>query len=200
MAEEILPGLYGIDLDFVNVFVLVDEAVTLVDAGLPDHYERIEAGVKEAGRTLGELDNLVLTHHHGDHIGCVPKIPTPEIFVHKLDAPIVQPTAERPMTEVADREEIPRTGGLQSVHTPGHTKGHIALLHPDKRVLIVGDAIGNIGALGLLEQFNEDNDEAARSCSILAALDFDTAVFGHGTVLRGKANAEFRKFVDSLAV
>jgi glyoxylase-like metal-dependent hydrolase (beta-lactamase superfamily II) len=199
MAEEILPGLYGINLGWVNVFALVDEAVTLVDAGQPDDFERIEAGVKDFGRTLGDLDNLVLTHHHSDHIGCVPQLPLPEIFVHKLDAPVIAPTAARPMTEIVDGEDIPRTGGLRAVHTPGHTKGHIALLHPDKRVLIVGDAIANLGSLGLLERFNEDNDEAARSISILAALDFDTAVFGHGTVLRGKANAEFRKFVDARA-
>src|SRR5581483_5457054 len=106
MAEEILPGLYGISLDWVNVFVLVDDAVTLVDAGQSDHCDRIEAGVKELGRTLGELDNLVLTHHHGDHIGCVPQLPDPEIFVHELDAPVIQPTANRPMTQVGDKAEI----------------------------------------------------------------------------------------------
>src|SRR5581483_11372551 len=156
MAEEILPGLYGISLDWVNVFVLVDDAVTLVDAGQSDHYDRIEAGVKELGRTLGELDNLVLTHHHGDHIGCVPQLPDPEIFVNDLKPPATNPTPTGPLPRSGARPRTRGTGGLRAVHTPGHTKGHIALLHPDKRVLIVGDAIGNMGGLGLLEQFNED--------------------------------------------
>lgn len=199
MAEEVLPGLWSIELDFVNVFVLVDDAVTLVDAGLPDHFDRIEAGVKDAGRSVSELDNLVLTHHHMDHIGCVSKIGGPEVFVHDLDADTVKQVADRPMTTISDRAEIPRSGGLRAIHTPGHTKGHIALLHPDKRVLIAGDAIGYFGELQLLTDFNEDNDGAAQSCGILAELDFDTAVFGHGTVLRGKANAEFRKFVEKHA-
>jgi len=200
MAEEILPGLFEIELDFVNVFVLLDDAVTLVDAGMPDHYDRIEAGVKEAGLSLSELDNLVLTHHHMDHIGCVSKLDGPEVFVHDLDAGTVKQTADRPMTTIGDRAEIPRSGGLQAIHTPGHTKGHIALLHPDKRLLIAGDAIGYFeGELQLLEDFNEDNEGAARSCGILAELDFDTAVFGHGTVLRGKANTEFRNFVEKHA-
>jgi hypothetical protein len=42
-------------------------------------------------------------------------------------------------------------------------------------------------------------DEAKSSIRKIAELDFDTAVFGHGTVLRGKANAEFRKLADRLA-
>lgn len=40
---------------------------------------------------------------------------------------------------------------------------------------------------------------SAKLSAAIAELDFDTAVFGHGTVLRGKANSEFRRFAENVA-
>ncbi len=40
-----------------------------------------------------------------------------------------------------DGEELPLYGGLQVIHTPGHTPGHISLYFPRHRVLISGDAM-----------------------------------------------------------
>jgi hypothetical protein len=33
----------------------------------------------------------------------------------------------------------------------------------------------------------------------IAALEFDTACFGHGGVIRGKAHAAFRRYVEKMA-
>jgi glyoxylase-like metal-dependent hydrolase (beta-lactamase superfamily II) len=100
---------------------------------------------------------------------------------------------------IAEGAEIPGTG-LRAVHTPGHTDGHISYLHAAKRFLFVGDAAQHRSGLGLPNPaFTEDMGQAKRTLAKIAELDFDTAVFGHGTVLTGKANAEFRKFADEVA-
>jgi glyoxylase-like metal-dependent hydrolase (beta-lactamase superfamily II) len=102
--------------------------------------------------------------------------------------------------EIVEGDEIPGTSGLRAIHTPGHTAGHVSYLHPDKRILFVGDAAQHRKGLALPPPFfTEDMERARKTLGKIAELDFDTAVFGHGTVLRGKANAEFRKLVDSLA-
>lgn len=102
--------------------------------------------------------------------------------------------------EIVEGEEIPGSGGLRAVHTPGHTAGYVSFIHLAKRVLFVGDAAANQRRLGLPPPFmTEDMDDAKRSLHKIASLDFDTAVFGHGKVIRGKANATFRKLVDSIA-
>jgi glyoxylase-like metal-dependent hydrolase (beta-lactamase superfamily II) len=100
---------------------------------------------------------------------------------------------------IAEGAELPGTG-LKAVHTPGHTDGHISYIHAGKRLLFVGDAAQHRSGLGLPNPaFTEDMDQAKRTLTKIAELDFDTAVFGHGTVLRGKANTEFRRFAEQHA-
>jgi glyoxylase-like metal-dependent hydrolase (beta-lactamase superfamily II) len=45
----------------------------------------------------------------------------------------------------------------------------------------------------------QDFAQAKESLRKLAVLDFDKAVFGHGRLLKGKANAAFRRFVERRA-
>jgi glyoxylase-like metal-dependent hydrolase (beta-lactamase superfamily II) len=226
--EEIVPGVFGVLQGFGNAFVLVDDDVTLIDAGLARRYEKLSGALNSIGR---EITNIALTHHHFDHVGCLTRLATGEvrIFAHPLEAEIVRGdrptpgfaiggplklvlTVLRPVLfggdpprcrvdrEIVEGDEIPGSGGLRAMHTPGHTAGHLSFLHPAKRILFVGDAATNQRQLGLPPRpMTEDMDEAKRTLRQIAALDFDTAVFGHGKVLKGRANAEFRKLVDSLA-
>ncbi len=154
-----------------------------------------------------------------------------KVFVHSLDAPIVRgdrpspgPTREtavsravlrlgrwRGLTAIAptpvdfeldDGQELPIAGGIRVVHTPGHTAGHVSLLLPSKRLLIVGDAAGALfGRVGPpIGMFTEDMMRAKHSIRRLAELDgFDTACFGHGTVVEDHAAVRFRRLVERLA-
>ncbi len=104
--------------------------------------------------------------------------------------------------EVADGQELSIAGGMKAVHTPGHTAGHMCyLLERHGGILFVGDAAGNVfGRLGPpLAMSTEDMAEAKRSMAKLAELEFDVACFGHGRVLKGKANVAFRRLVEKLA-
>ena len=104
--------------------------------------------------------------------------------------------------ELSDGDQLPGPGGLRAVHTPGHTAGHAAFLSSDHGgVLFVGDAAmyrsGKAGPLsGFPTMFNEDIDGARASYRKLAELDFDTACFAHGGVLKGDAAAAFRRGLD----
>ena len=42
---------------------------------------------------------------------------------------------------ISDGEILPYCGGIQIIHTPGHTPGHVAFFRPSDKVLITGDAI-----------------------------------------------------------
>ena len=47
--------------------------------------------------------------------------------------------------------------------------------------------------------YTEDMAQAKESIRKLAGLEFDTACFGHGRVLKGRANAAFRRLMEKLA-
>ncbi|TKD70013.1 MBL fold metallo-hydrolase [Pseudalkalibacillus hwajinpoensis] len=57
----------------VNCFVIKGEAITLVDTGprTPEAKEALITQLQNNGLTLEDIDQVVLTHHHPDHIGFV---------------------------------------------------------------------------------------------------------------------------------
>jgi len=57
--EEILPGVYGVNLGFVNAFFIADEVVTLVDTGIKARAAQIAAAMKDVGRQ--DVANIALT-------------------------------------------------------------------------------------------------------------------------------------------
>lgn len=88
---------------------------------------------------------------------------------------------------VSDGEIIPVAGGLEVIHTPGHSAGHIAFLLKKDRVLIAGDICGNVLGLGYSIVY-EDITLGMQSILKAANYDFDKAVFGHGKALMKSAN------------
>lgn len=82
---------------------------------------------------------------------------------------------------------LPVAGGLQVIHTPGHSAGHIALLLKKERVLISGDLCAHVAGLDLSVVY-ENRALALKSITEVAALPFDKAVFGHGRPLKQQAN------------
>jgi glyoxylase-like metal-dependent hydrolase (beta-lactamase superfamily II) len=134
--------------------------------------------------------------------------PNPKSILGKIVEPVVARLPAYRLTpaqvdhEVADGEELPAPGGMKTVHTPGHTAGHVSyLVEGHGTILFAGDAAGNLfGRLGLpLAMYTEDMAEAKRSLGKLAELEFEAACFGHGGVLKGKANVAFRRLVERLA-
>jgi len=100
-------------------------------------------------------------------------------------------TAFTPQVAIADGDVLNIAGGLEVIHTPGHTAGHVSLLwQKDRGLLFTGDAATNM--LGLKYTFGY-NDVAAgkRSLTRLTGLEFEAAVFGHGNPITTGASGKF---------
>ncbi|RLT40038.1 MAG: MBL fold metallo-hydrolase [Chloroflexi bacterium] len=100
-----------------------------------------------------------------------------------------------------DSDKLPE--GFTIVHTPGHTPGHISLLHPEKRFLIAGDAIHNRGGkLGAPPPlFTPDVENSHRSIWKLAKKygdGIDTIVCGHGDPIPSGGQARLNGLVETL--
>jgi glyoxylase-like metal-dependent hydrolase (beta-lactamase superfamily II) len=82
---------------------------------------------------------------------------------------------------IVDGDVIPVLGGLEVIHTPGHTPGSVCLYGRRDRVLFVGDALqcrrGRVSfASGL---FSDDHPAARRAVQRMASLDVSMIVFSH---------------------
>jgi glyoxylase-like metal-dependent hydrolase (beta-lactamase superfamily II) len=89
--------------------------------------------------------------------------------------------------------------GFSSIHTPGHTSGHVAfLLDRAGGVLFAGDAARG-GRKGRVhagpKMVAEDREAELTSISRLAGLTFEAAVFGHGRAISRDGAQRFREFV-----
>jgi len=87
--------------------------------------------IKDMGHKHEELKLCVLTHRHGDHTGGLKKLKKTlefEVMAHELDMPAIQKATGYDVEHVVKGgERSPDCGGINVLHTPGHTEGHIKL-------------------------------------------------------------------------
>src|SRR5919106_1810218 len=57
----------------VNVYLIEDEPLTLVDAGpnSGSSFDELQRGVEALGHALEDIELVILTHQHIDHLGLV---------------------------------------------------------------------------------------------------------------------------------
>jgi glyoxylase-like metal-dependent hydrolase (beta-lactamase superfamily II) len=77
----------------VNFYLVADGSdLTLVDAGLPGHWDRLVAALDGLGRAVGDIRAVVVSHGHPDHFGLAERLrqtAAAEVWIHALDAPIL---------------------------------------------------------------------------------------------------------------
>jgi len=112
-----------------------------------------------------------------------------------LRLPRLQPHMLVVDTEVLDN-------GLQVIHTPGHTPGHMSLYSKETGVLFVGDVISHRGGKLALPPavFTPQPEIVKDSLRKLARLkNVQVACFGHGPVLAENAGEQLRAFIARVA-
>ncbi len=153
----------------IGCFLLRSGTTTvLIDAGMGD----IEVGwgwggelpgaMSAAGASAADIDIVVCSHLHGDHIGWLvvddaPYFPNAVVrygaadwpqFVAGTDAEprsrqIMEVLAEAGRLDPLEGDMLHIAPGLTARHTPGHTLGHYGLVisSGEDRALLLGDAV-----------------------------------------------------------
>lgn len=86
--------------------------------------------------------------------------------------------------EIQDREVLPCCGGIELIHTPGHTLGHVCLYHRGSKTLIAGDCLNAVnGKLVAAPDFTMiDKAQYKTTLKKLAHYDIQTVVCYHGGI------------------
>ena len=101
MPAEVAPGIHRLGNDLVNFYLVEDDTgLTLVDAGLPGFRGQLESVLRERGRALRDVDAVILTHAHVDHVGVAEAVRSAgaPVYVHEADAEMAR-TAKTPKRE-----------------------------------------------------------------------------------------------------
>jgi glyoxylase-like metal-dependent hydrolase (beta-lactamase superfamily II) len=177
MPLQLPPGTAGpdpVDADVRAFIVRGGDRVILVDTGMQADGADLDAGLVAADVDWSDVSDIVLTHHHPDHIGALAHAMTraPNAAVWSGD--------EVPQTtQVGDGD---RVGALRVLATPGHTPGHICLVDDDTGDVFVGDCVGTFGSdlARPPAMFTADHAELDRSLHRLLELGGRRMYFSHG--------------------
>jgi glyoxylase-like metal-dependent hydrolase (beta-lactamase superfamily II) len=203
--------------------------VTMVDTGIKGSTKRTLAGLAAMGKAYDDVTRIVLTHAHGDHAGGAAKMADlsgASVSIHEADAAWARDGLAPPRDpttfsgrllnwagsrangfpkvtigeEFSDGEVLPIAGGLRVVHTPGHTMGHVALLHEASGVLITGDSIWNVRKMRWsVRAFCQDIKLNEQTAYVLGELQYDIAAFTHGPHISERARDRVRTFLSDAA-
>ncbi len=159
--------------------------------------------VEPSAADLAEIKRLgvariVLTNRNHSRAAKVVRTATgAPVAIHPADAPHAKSQGTVIDEELAVGQKI---GPLTVVAAAGKSPGEVALHWPERRLLIVGDAVvGNPpGKCGLLrEQVMDDPAALRRSVAKLLKLDFDTMLMGDGVTILVGAKARLKELVAS---
>jgi glyoxylase-like metal-dependent hydrolase (beta-lactamase superfamily II) len=74
-AMEIADRIHRLGDRYVNWYVIEDgQKLTVLDTGFPAHWEQLPALLRGIGRTLADVEAVLLTHCHADHLGSAERI------------------------------------------------------------------------------------------------------------------------------
>ena len=89
---EIVPRIHHIQkARRPNTYLLVDEDLTLIDAGYPGNDDIVVEYIEGIGRQAEELKPVLITHSHPDHTGSLAELKelaSIEVMVHEADTSI----------------------------------------------------------------------------------------------------------------
>jgi len=106
LHRDVARGVHRIGEHYVNWYLVEEEGrVTIVDAGLPASWSTLLGALGSIGRSPADVEALVLTHAHFDHVGFAERARVElgvPVWVHENDAPLTK----RPWLYMSERSPL----------------------------------------------------------------------------------------------
>ena len=217
LSMRIVDGVHAIPgISWSRAYLIEDDTLALVDAGLPWNAGAVVRYVESIGRKLEEISTILITHSHPDHTSGVPKMvrrTQARVLAHVDDTkayrggfllsymgifsslsvpvPFLRRTLASPLS---DGDVLPLLGGIEVVHTPGHTPGSVCYMVESRGLLFSGDTLFSNGTnVSRSVPFpGYDRRKYRDSLERLRGLEFDTLCGGHDEPLVGGASDRLR--------
>jgi cyclase len=199
--EQVKDGLYAIIGSGGNVGVRVTpEGVILIDDKFPRNFTEIQELVAQVSDQ--PVRYVINTHHHGDHAGGnVEYINIAEIIAHQNARDnMVRGDQDAPPRVVFTDQTAVYLGGVEVrafYMGRGHTNGDAVIYFPDLRTVHGGDLLHGIAPF--IDYGNGGSSSGwVSTLNNILALDFDTAIPGHGAIMDRDDVVNFRNQMEAV--
>ncbi len=120
---EIASGVHHFTNYKFNWYIIEDgERLTVIDSGFAGHYRLFKKGLATMGRSIEDVEAVLITHAHADHTGFAPRLSKEAgapIFLHEADAALARRPMFLPWGGLLSRAWRPYTASLLA-HAVGH--------------------------------------------------------------------------------
>ena len=90
---EVATGVRRLGSRYTNFYLIEEQGkLTLLDAGLPGYWKQLVVELERMGRHLQDIDAVLITHHHRDHVGVAERVrqaAAARVHAHIADAPFI---------------------------------------------------------------------------------------------------------------
>jgi hydroxyacylglutathione hydrolase len=199
-----------------NVYVVVGKIPTVIDTGT-GFYTRMVLEEIQKIVPLNQIQQILLTHEHYDHVGGVQDIVqasdgTAKIFAHKDVVPKLK-EGKSTFAEMLGgvmpkiKVDVPLAGGEQLtcgdqsfevLVTPGHSIGGLCFYSKKRQVLFSGDTIFADGGFGRYDFPGGDFKTLLNSIEQLTALEVKNLYPGHGSIVEQHGGEHVLKSLRSI--
>ncbi len=94
LQTDVAQGVHRIEDAYTNLYLIEEEGrLTVVDAGVPTSWWSLKGALGKLGRDLSDIEAVVLTHAHFDHIGFAERARAElgvPVWVHESDVPLTR--------------------------------------------------------------------------------------------------------------
>ena len=146
LVDVIKPGILvrndlGMILHATSTVTLVKDEPhnIIIDTSIPGEGEKILEGLSRHGLTQNDIDLVINTHLHGDHMGNNAMFWKAKFIAHEKEMPA------RLKNVMIIKGDYVLTENIKIIETPGHTHGSISVVvkvpEESKTYVIAGDAL-----------------------------------------------------------
>ena len=147
--------------------LMINNKKIIIDTGARANKRELLHFLRELKTSPKEIDIVILTHNHFDHIENIDLFTNAEIYGSKDDFK---------QENIIDIDKLPLKE-FKIIHTPGHTPGGICILYKD--ILFSGDTIFEQGYVGRTDFPGGDYKELEKSIEKLKKIPYKILCPGH---------------------
>ena len=156
-----------------NIYLILNPIPTLIDNGDYKNKKHIVSEIKKI-ISLNKIKTILLTHLHYDHVGNLELFPNAKIYADFEEIEDYKKNSNnfffsdtpKNIDNILKEKLKPlptKVNNLKIIKVPGHTKGSVAFLDKEKKLLFSGDTLFSNGIIGRTDLPNSVSEKMNES-------------------------------------